>query len=392
MGHVFGLARHSAVTPARRSRRRGSRASSTKKKLPPAGDVNLIGEGTPLRDIERLIAVDDSAWSHLPQALAESDALTLPVDPERGRRSLGGVYGATAWGIDALGEEWEFDLLVIDEAAQCSLAFTLAAAGRAKRILLLGDPRQLPQVVQGTHWGGAESSALGWWANNEAALPADRGYFMEQTWRMPRNLTTKVSALPYRNQLVSADAANERYLSVAVPCTYPVESGIHGVRLKREGNSIKSQEEVDEVVRTARELLSGGTVWHTPSADREDREVTQRDVLVVAPYDAQVTSLRAALKAVVLAEVRVGTVDKFQGQEAPIVIVSMTCSSAADSPRGADSVMNRNRLNVAVSPAQWVPYVVCSEHLVEVTPVTFIHRSSPEDLVAGPGMAFLPCH
>lgn len=88
VGHGSGLARGSAVTPARRSRRRGNRASSTKKKLPPAGDVNLTSEGTPLRDIERLIAVDDSAWSHLQQTLAESDALTLPVDPERGRRSL----------------------------------------------------------------------------------------------------------------------------------------------------------------------------------------------------------------------------------------------------------------------------------------------------------------
>ncbi|GEM_PF-2104912 len=279
----------------------------------------------------------------------------------------GAVYGATAWGIDSLGDEWEFDLLVIDEAAQYSLAFTLAAAGRAKRILLLGDPRQLPQVVQGTHWGGAESSALGWWANNEATLPADRGYFMEQTWRMTRDLTTKVSALSYRNKLVSADAANERSLSVSATCTYPVESGIHGVRLKHEGNSTKSQEEVDEVVKIARELLSGGTVWHTPNTDRE---VTQRDVLVVAPYNAQVTSLRAALKAVDLAEVRVGTVDKFQGQEAPIVIVSMTCSSATDSPRGADFVMNRNRLNVAVSRAQWAAYVVYSEHLVEVTPTS----------------------
>ena len=91
---------------------------------------------------------------------------------------------------------------------------------------------------------------------------------------------------------------------------------------------------------------------------------------MVAPYNAQVTSLRAALKAVDLAEVRVGTVDKFQGQEAPIVIVSMTCSSATDSPRGADFVMNRNRLNVAVSRAQWAAYVVYSEHLVEVTPTS----------------------
>ena len=113
-----------------------------------------------------------------------------------------------------------------------------------------------------------------------------------------------------------------------------------------------------------------GRTWTDPRAKPKKRPLSQADILVVAPYNAQVACLKDALESESLGDVAVGTVDKFQGQEAPVVIVSMTASSAADVPRGMDFLLSRNRVNVAVSRAQCAAYVVRSPRLTDYLPGT----------------------
>lgn len=277
------------------------------------------------------------------------------------------VFGGTAWAqIECINT----DLLVIDEAAQFSLAYTIAAASKAKRILLLGDPQQLPQVSQGKHTVPADSSALGWWVDEAEVIDPKRGYFLEETYRMPDPLTKRVSDLSYNGKLVAAVPPNQRAMvrtdneDTNVPC------GVFGEEVQHTGRTIRSPEEADKVVELINSAINE-FAWCIPedsTATMSKRPLTQADFLVVAPYNAQVGLIRRTLQDHGLGDVEVGTVDKFQGREAPIVIVSMTASDVDASPRGPEFVLNRNRLNVAISRAQWKSYVVHSPRLAQWQP------------------------
>lgn len=276
--------------------------------------------------------------------------------------SKGGcLVGGTAWTFSsrtAVGLD-QLDLLVVDEAGQFSLANTLAASTSARRLLLLGDPQQLPQVSQGTHPEPVDGSSLAWVANGHPTLPTDRGYFLKRSWRMHSALTAVVSRLSYESKLHSEVAATDaRELSEVVP-------GVHPVPVLHAGNDVQSVEEAAAVVDLVQKLQRRS--WK-PEADELERRTTAADVIVVAPYNAQVALLRRALDAVGCYETRVGTVDKFQGQEAPVVIVSMTASSADEVPRGMNFLLNRNRLNVAISRGQWAAFVVHSPALADTLP------------------------
>lgn len=275
----------------------------------------------------------------------------------------GCLVGGTAWTFtnrNTVGED-QLDLLVIDEAGQFSLANTLAAASAAARVMLLGDPQQLPQVSQGTHPEPVDESALSWVANGHATMPATHGYFLERTWRMHSALTEVDSHLSYEGRLRSETSVTDvRELT-------GVEPGVHPVAVHHVDNDVRSSEEAEEIVRIVRSLKD--STWRE-SATAAPRPTTPADALVVAPYNSQVTLIREFLDAAGLTDTRVGTVDKFQGQEAPVVIVSMTASSAADVPRGLDFLLNRNRLNVAISRGQWAAYVVHSPVLCDVLPTT----------------------
>jgi uncharacterized protein len=293
------------------------------------------------------------------EPLSEKDALAgfLADHPD------GCVVGGTAWDFTNRGRVQlrELDLLVIDEAGQFSLANTLAVSTAAQRLLLLGDPQQLPQVSQGTHPEPVNGSALGWLAEGHATLPADRGYFLERTWRLHPELCTGVSRLSYDERLhPQRPQTEERHLDV-------VAAGLRTVVIEHEGRSVESPEEAAAVVDEVRHVLSG--TW-TPAAGEPARPMTPRDVLVVAPYNAQVALIRRTLADAGLADIRVGTVDKFQGQEAPVVVVSMTASSSEDVPRGMEFLLLRNRVNVAVSRAQWQAVVVRSRTLTHHLPTT----------------------
>ena len=269
----------------------------------------------------------------------------------------GALVGGTAWTMTgAAVPAGSLDLLVIDEAGQFSLANTLAVAQASSRLLLLGDPQQLPQVSQGRHPEPVDESALGWISAGHATLPPELGYFLADTWRMNSALCLAVSELSYEGRLHSAPSADLRRLD-------GVPAGIETVMVPHSGNTTSSPEEALEVVRQVRRHV--GLPWHTPDGTRS---LDPADVLVVAAYNAQVNLIREALDRSGLPGVRVGTVDKFQGQEAAVVIVSMACSAVAEAPRGLEFLLSRNRINVAVSRGQWRAVIVRSPELTNYLP------------------------
>ncbi|MFC9772133.1 MULTISPECIES: TM0106 family RecB-like putative nuclease [unclassified Pseudarthrobacter] len=303
----------------------------------------------PLLVAKKLSAPHEVPW----KATADGDVARL-------LESAGGcLVGGTAWTMT--GKEvpaGSLDLLVIDEAGQFSLANTLAVSRAAKRLLLLGDPQQLPQVTQSAHPEPVDDSALGWLAAGHATLPPRLGYFLADSWRMHPALCAAVSRLSYESKLQSAPAASLRELETVPP-------GVETVFVRHTGNSTSSAEEAAEVVRQAHRHL--GLKW-TPRPEAPARPLEQQDLLVVAAYNAQDHLIRKELADAGLPDVRVGTVDKFQGQEAPVVLVSMACSAVAEAPRGAEFLLNRNRINVAVSRGQWRAVIVRSPELTNYMP------------------------
>ncbi len=297
---------------------------------------------------------EDPTWT----ALAGSDALAGFAAGQAG----GYVVGGTAWDLCHEGRvaRGQLDLLVVDEAGQYSLAKTLATSVAARNLLLLGDPQQLPQVSQGSHPDPVDASALGWLVGDAAVLPPACGYFLETTWRMHPALTERVSTLAYDGRLRSHEQVTAaRDLEGVAP-------GLHVVRVPHRDNATSSPQEAGEVLARVRDLLR--RTWTAPDDPRAPRPLGRADVLVVTPYNAQVALLRATLDAAGLDDVAVGTVDRFQGQEAPVVIVSMAASAHADVSRGMRFLLDRNRLNVAVSRGQWAAYLVRSDVLTDFAP------------------------
>ncbi|MDQ4503079.1 TM0106 family RecB-like putative nuclease [Sinomonas sp. ASV322] len=277
--------------------------------------------------------------------------------------SRGCLVGGTAWTMTGASvPPGSLDLLVIDEAGQFSLANTIAVSRAASRLLLLGDPQQLPQVSQGQHPEPVNESALGWLAQGHAVLPAEFGYFLSESWRMSPLLCEAVSRLSYAGRLRSAPAARERTLEGA-------PAGVETVFVDHSGNATSSREEAEEVVRRVRQHV--GLRW---TEDAVTRSLEPQDVIVVAAYNAQVNLIREALDRAGLHESPVGTVDRFQGQEAVVAIVSLACSDPGEAPRGMEFLINRNRINVAVSRAKWRAVVVRSPGLTVYLP------SKPEAL------------
>jgi predicted RecB family nuclease len=274
----------------------------------------------------------------------------------------GFVLGGTAWDFSnpARVPARSLDLLVVDEAGQFSLAATAASAVAASRLLLLGDPQQLPQVSQGTHPEPIDQSALGWISAGHDVLPAHFGFFLPETRRLHPVLAEPVSRLSYEGRLHAYPGARERSLDGVRP-------GLRPVPVRHDGHATESPEEAERVVDLVRSLL--GRPWRE-GADAPPRPLEEADIIVVAAYNAQVALIVHTLGAAGLRRVRVGTVDAFQGQEAVVSIVSLAASSADDAPRGLDFLIMKNRLNVAISRAKWVAYLVYSPGLTEHLPHT----------------------
>ena len=266
------------------------------------------------------------------------------------------VLGGTAW----LWARPEFaetvDVLFVDEAGQMALANVLAIAHAAKSVVLLGDPRQLEHPIKGSHPDGTAVSALEHLLEDEPTIPPDRGIFLEETWRLHPSICEVTSELFYANRLRSKAGLERQELGCA-PGSEPafVGAGTWFVPVEHDGCRSSSQEEV-EVVRALVGSLTAGARW--TDMEGVERPLTLEDILIVAPYNAQVADLSVAIPGA-----RIGTVDKFQGQEAPVVIYSMTTSSPEDVPRGMEFFYSPNRINVATSRARCACILVGSPKL-----------------------------
>jgi uncharacterized protein len=265
------------------------------------------------------------------------------------------VAAGTAW-LWARPEALDLvDVLFVDEAAQMSLANVLAVSHACKTLVLLGDPQQLDQPVKGSHPEGTDVSALDHLLVGKPTIGANEGLFLEETWRLHPDVCAFTSELFYEGRLQSR-AGLERQV---IRSSGSIQgSGLRYLPVEHTGNQNVSTEEANRIRDLVNDILGTKSTWI--NAKGEEKAIALSDILIIAPYNAQVFELQERLPGA-----RVGTVDKFQGQEAPITIYSMTTSSHADAPRGMELLYSLNRLNVATSRARCVCVIVGSPRLFE---------------------------
>ena len=267
----------------------------------------------------------------------------------------GKVVGGTAW-LWARDDAVEtVDYLFVDEAGQMSLAHVLSAARSAHNLILLGDPQQLEQPQKGAHPEGTDVDALTHLLDDADTMPPDKGLFIETTRRLHPNLAKFTSELYYEKRLKTLAGLERQAISSD---SQFAGSGLFYTPVVHEGNQNNSPEEVETVARIVADLLKPAMEWTNENG--RIKTLGTKDILIVAPYNAQVGALQNRLP-----EIRVGTVDKFQGQEAPVVIYSMASSSAEDAPRGMGFLYSPNRLNVATSRARCICILVAAARLLE---------------------------
>lgn len=263
----------------------------------------------------------------------------------------GGLIGGTAWFFSRPEMSGRLDYLFVDEAGQVSVANLVAMSRSTRNLILLGDQMQLGQPIQGSHPGESGQSALAYLLQDHATIPDELGVFLARTWRLHPRICEFISGAVYEGRLQPEPHTAERVvLPSGADDQVPRESGLVFLPVEHEGNSQASEEEVAAIVGVANDLL--GRDW-IPKAG-ESRRLTLDDILFIAPYNMQVRRLRESLPA----GARVGSIDKFQGQEAPVVVVSMCASHGEAGPRGLKFLLDRNRLNVAISRAKSLAVVV----------------------------------
>ncbi len=296
------------------------------------------------RHASLLIKVGDTAAPDGIRHLKDSKAA-----PNHTHQSV--VLGGTAWLFAREDLQQKLDYLFVDEAGQMSLANAIGAGMAARNIILVGDQMQLPQVVQGDHPGESGLSCLEYFLHGHQTVPPHLGVLLNRSYRMHPDLCGFISEAYYEGRLEPDDCTRNNRIEWDGPAT-----GVHFVPVKHEGRAQSSEEEVAAVVAMVQALVGSKAII----ADRE-RIIGYDDILIVAPFNAQVRALQAKLQTA-----RVGTVDRFQGQQAPVVIVSMSASSLDDAPRGANFLLSPNRINVALSRAQALALVVAAPGLGDV--------------------------
>lgn len=274
------------------------------------------------------------------------------------------MIGTTAWGFTREELEHAFDYLFIDEAGQVSVANLIAMSLATHNIILMGDQMQLGQPSQGSHPEESGLSILDYLLHTTPTIPESMGVFLGTTYRMHPAINQFISDAIYEGKLETAVEKEQKIITV--PANYQgvlnKEAGIIPITVIHEGNTQASEEEVAQIVSLTKELL--GLTFTAKNGVK--RPICLEDILFVAPYNHQVNKLKAALGE----QAKVGSVDKFQGQEAPIVFLSMCASNADESPRGLNFLFDKNRINVAVSIAQCMAVVVYSPALLKTVPNT----------------------
>ena len=266
------------------------------------------------------------------------------------------LFAGTAWTFSNKHFDNQLDYLFIDEAGQVATANVVAMSISTKNIILVGDQMQLGQPIQGTHPGEAGLSVLEFLLGENSTIPKDRGVFLNQTRRLRSSICKFISDAFYDGRLTAYESTSKRNLHLQ-NINLPNE-GIAIIEAKHEGCSQKSVEEGKIIKKQYEALLN----QHFTDENGNTRTITENDILIVTPYNVQVNHLRSLLPE----DARIGTVDKFQGQEAPIVLISMVTSSAEDLPRNIEFLYSKNRLNVAISRAQCLALVVFNPKLLEI--------------------------
>lgn len=266
------------------------------------------------------------------------------------------VGGGTAWHW-AREEAFEsVDVLFVDEAAQMCLADVVAVSQAAKTLVLIGDPQQLDQPRQGSHPDGTDVSALDYILAGEQTITPGKGLFLEETWRLHPHICAYTSEVFYESKLHSKPGLEVQVIKGAAS---PVSgAGLRFLPVPHYGNQNSSPEEAEAVATLVNGILESRATW--VDRDGQERQVTLGDIVIITPYNAQVFEIQERL-----AGARVGTVDKFQGQQAPIAIYSIATSSHADAPRGMEFLYSLNRLNVATSRAKCLSIIVGAPAIFE---------------------------
>lgn len=267
------------------------------------------------------------------------------------------VAGGTSWLWAREDMAGTVDILFVDEAGQMSLADVLSISQAATSVVLLGDPQQLNQPQKGVHPLGVDVSALSHLLDGHATIEQGKGLFLKETYRLHPEICAFISELFYDSRLMARpENSNQRLHENGLLDG----AGLRFVPLEHFGNQTESPEEVSKIAEIVKDLLDRKAAWVDKTGKKSPLEL--KDILIVAPYNAQVSTLASKLPP----GARVGTVDKFQGQQAPVVFYSMTTSTPEDAPRGMEFLYSLNRLNVAVSRAQCVAVIVASPALFQV--------------------------
>ena len=267
------------------------------------------------------------------------------------------LAAGTPWLFARESMKSKYDLLFVDEAGQIPIADALACSLAAKNVVLLGDPLQLAQVSRGSHPVGTDLSILEHVLGNRDTVPPGQGIFLECSYRMHPDICAFISRHVYEGRLNAAEKTSDN----AVHDPSGTRGGLEWMPVAHQGNGRSSREEASAIVGAiARMAEARVTVWG------EERALSEHDFIVVSPFNAQRVLLRQALAAAGLGGVRVGTVDKFQGQEAPVVFYSMATSGGDEIPRDLEFLFEKNRFNVALSRAQCLSILVCSPELLSV--------------------------
>jgi predicted RecB family nuclease len=287
---------------------------------------------------------------------AKDDPVVPAKTKEAALRAFGkdevDVLGGTAWLWASEQTRGLVHTLVIDEAGQMSLANAVACTPSTQNLVLLGDPQQLAQPIQATHPDGIDVSALQHLLGESQAISPDRGVFLESTYRMHPTICAFISELYYEGRLHSAPGLHRQQVHGVGDLS---GSGLRLEHVTHNGNSSRSAEEVAHVQALVQRLLASGRYT---DLEGTTRPLVANDILIVAPFNAQVHALRETMP-----DLEIGTVDKFQGREAPVVIYSMTSSTPDDAPRGMSFLYDPHRFNVAISRARALAILVASPAL-----------------------------
>jgi predicted RecB family nuclease len=302
-----------------------------------------------------------SGQEYVPTDLADGDPMigNSKDNVDFGPDSDLDLMAGTAWLWCREEMRQSVDYLIIDEAGQISLADALALSTAAANLILLGDPQQLAQVIQGTHPPGSGVSVLEHLLGDQGTIPSNRGIFLEHSRRMHPDVCQFVSEAIYEGRLRPAPDCERQRVDAPGALT---GTGVRSIPIKHASNSRQSPEEAERIGAEVADLLRG----QYTDAKGDRAALSQGEIMVVTPYNAQVRTIRQQLGSRGFTEVEIGTVDKFQGQEAAVVFFSMATSSGAEIPRNVDFLYSRNRLNVAVSRARCLAVLMASPALMTI--------------------------